>query len=37
MLAMECAVTGASRVPGIATPVPIFMRLVFAAASAMVA
>ena len=37
MLAMECAVTGAILVPGIATPVPILMRLVLTAANASVA
>jgi hypothetical protein len=34
---MECAVTGAMRVRGIATPVPSAMHVVFAAASASVA
>jgi hypothetical protein len=34
---IECAVTGAIRVPAIATPVPILIRLVLAAASAIVA
>ena len=37
MLAIECAVTGAILVPGIATPVPILMRLVLTAANASVA
>ena len=35
--AIEWAVTGAVRVPGIATPVPIWIVRVFAAASASVA
>ena len=35
--AIECAVTGAMRVPGIDTPVPSLMRDVCWAASAMVA
>ena len=34
---MECAVTGAIRVPAIDTPVPMCMRFVFTAASASVA
>ena len=37
MEAIECAVTGAMRVPGIATPVPSLIRLVLCAASASVA
>jgi hypothetical protein len=34
IVAIECAVTGAMRVPAIATPVPIFIRFVCAATSA---
>ena len=37
MVAIEWAVTGAIRVPAIATPVPSLMYRVFAAASASVA
>jgi hypothetical protein len=37
MVAMECAVTGAMRVAAIATPVPILIRRVLAAAKASVA